>query len=388
MLRRNALRAMAHCAATVVLIAPLACSEQAGHDPVASHPADGPSSVVRIDPKAQLEIDSEAVQSRRLPAELSVQGRIQYSPDRYVRISSPLGGVVRAVHGKLGHPAKRDESLLTIESPDIIATYAQLTEAEADRNLAARSLGMARDLYEVKALSQKDMNHAVFEAKRTQAEYDRLRKHLLALMVPQEELDQPAGMRQISGRFEVKSSLDGVIVEKQVSVGQLIDSTEMLYTVANLDVVQAVGDIYERDLRIVKVGLPVTVTVESSPAQPFEGIIRYIGDVVDSNSRTVKIRCDVNNQKHQVKAEEFARITVKFTSPESVIAVPVKAVIRLADKAFVFVRRSNGEFERRNVMLGPAFGDFIEVREGLKMGEHIAVKGTLLLEGALEKQIT
>ncbi|HKR78155.1 MAG TPA: efflux RND transporter periplasmic adaptor subunit, partial [Nitrospira sp.] len=140
--------------------------------------------------------------------------------------------------------------------------------------------------------------------------------------------------------------------------------------------------------RIVKVGLPVTVTVESSPAEPFEGIIRYIGDVVDPNSRTVKIRCDVDNPTHQVKAEEFARITVKFTSPESVIAVPLKAVIRLADKAFVFVSRSNGEFERRNVVLGPSFGDFIEIREGLKSGDHIAVKGTLLLEGALEKQVT
>ena len=388
MLRRNTFYRMARCAATVVLIVPLACSEQDGRDPAASHPADGPPSVVRIDPKAQLEIDSQAVQSRQLPAELSVQGRIQYSPDRYVRISSPLSGVVRAVHGKLGHPAKRDESLLTIESPDIIATYAQLTEAEADRNLAARSLSMARDLYEVKALSQKDMNHAEFEAKRSQAEYDRLRKRLLALMVPEEELDQPAGTRRITGRFEVKSSLDGIIVEKQVSVGQLIDPNEMVFTVANLDVVQAVGDIYERDLRIVKVGLPVTVTVESSPAEPFEGIIRYIGDVVDPNSRTVKIRCDVDNPTHQVKAEEFARITVKFTSPESVIAVPLKAVIRLADKAFVFVSRSNGEFERRNVVLGPSFGDFIEIREGLKSGDHIAVKGTLLLEGALEKQVT
>ncbi|HKT35926.1 MAG TPA: efflux RND transporter periplasmic adaptor subunit [Nitrospira sp.] len=366
----------------------ISCGEQAAHEPAVSKPVDTAQSLVRVDPKAQLEIDSQSVQLRQPTTELAVQGRIQYDPDRYVKISSALSGIVKTVHGKLGKPAKRDESLLTIESPDIITTYAQLTEAESDRNLALRQLSMARDLYNVKALPKKDFNQAEFDAKRTQADYERIRERLLALMVPAEELDQPPEKRRITGRFEVKSPLDGIIVEKHVSVGQLIASNEMLYTVANLDVLQAVGDIYERDLRMVKTGLPVTVTVESVPAQRFNGIIRHIGDVVDPTSRTVKIRCDVGNETHLLKADEFARITIEFASPESIIAVPVKAVIRLADKSFVFVDRSQGEFERREVVLGSSFGDFIEVRDGLKNGEHIAVKGTLLLEGALEKQVT
>jgi len=378
------LSAMVRWVLPVLLIA---CSEQAGREQTGSKPVDATQSLVRIDPKAHFEIDSQSVQLRQVTTELALLGRIQHSPDRSVKISSPLSGVVRSVHGKLGQPVSRDEPLLTIESPDIIATYAQLTEAEADRNLALRSLSMAHDLYQVKALPQKDLNQAEFEAKRSKAEYERIRKRLLALMVPAEELDQPSDKRQITGRFEVKSPLDGIIVEKQLSVGQLIASNETLYTVANLDVLQAVGDIYEGDLRMVKVGLPVTITVESAPDQRFDGVIRYIGDVVDATSRTVKIRCDVNNESHRLKADEFARIAVQFTSPESVIAVPMKAVIRLADKSFVFVHRSQGEFERREIVVGTAFGDFIEVLEGLKNGEHVAVKGTLLLEGALEKQV-
>jgi cobalt-zinc-cadmium efflux system membrane fusion protein len=366
----------------------MSCGDYTADQPAASKPVDAARSLVRIDPKAQLEIDSQSVQSRPLTTELAVQGRIQYDPDRYVKISSLLSGVVVAVHGKLGQPAKRDESLLTIESPDIIATYAQLTEAEADRDLALRQLAMARALYQVKALPKKDYDQAEFEAKRTQADYERIRGRLLALMVPAKELDQPPERRPITGRFEVKSPLDGIIVEKHVSVGQLIASGEMLYTVANLDVLQAVGDIYERDLRMLTTGLPVTVTVESALDHPFNGVIRYIGDVVDPLSRTVKIRCEVTNETLRLKADEFARITVQFASPTSVIAVPLKAVIRLADKSFVFVDRSQGEFERREVVLGSAFGEFIEVREGLKTGEQIAVKGSLLLEGALEKQVT
>lgn len=365
-----------------------ACGDQAGYENTPPKAAKAATNRVQINPKAQLEIDSQSVKSRQLTADLAVQGRLQYSPDRYAKISSPLSGVVQNVHGKLGNPVKRDQPLLTIESPDIITTYAQLTEAESDRNLALRSRAMARDLFNVKALSKKDLDQAELDVKRTQAEYDRIRERLLMLKVPASELDLPPNRRQITGRFELKASLDGIIVEKNVSVGQLIDANEALFTVANLDTLQAVGDIYERDLRTVKVGMPVTVTVDYAPDVRFNGMIRYIEDVVDPTSRTVKIRCEVNNPNHRLKAEVFARIVVEIASQKSVIAVPVKAIIRLADKSFVFVHRSPEEFERREVILGAAFGEFIEVLDGLENGEQIAVKGTLLLEGALEKQVT
>src|SRR5204862_8322175 len=121
-------------------------------------------------------------------------------PDRYVKISSPLGGVVRDVHGKLGRPVEQDEPLLTIESPDIITAYAQLTRAEADRDLARRSHAVAADLYRVKALPKKDLEQAENDLKRMEAEYQRTRERLLTLKVPASELDQPPTKRKITGR--------------------------------------------------------------------------------------------------------------------------------------------------------------------------------------------
>jgi cobalt-zinc-cadmium efflux system membrane fusion protein len=247
---------------------------------------------------------------------------------------------------------------------------------------------MVRDLYQAKALPKKDLDHAEAEAKRTEADYQRIRERLLVLKVAESELDRPAAVRKITGRFELKAPFDGVIVEKNVSVGQLIDLAESLYTVANTDVLQAVGDIYERDLRMVRVGMPVTVTVDFVPNQRFNGVIRYIGDVVDPTSRTVKIRCDVTNVNHQLKADMFARISVEIGSHGHVVAVPLKAIIRLAEKSYVFVQHSREVFERREVQLGLTFGDFVEVLEGLENGDQIAVEGPLLLEGALEKQLT
>ncbi|HEU4684934.1 MAG TPA: efflux RND transporter periplasmic adaptor subunit [Nitrospira sp.] len=345
-------------------------------------------SVIRVTEKALQEITSQPVVPRPLSRELVVQGRIQYAPDRYVNITSPLAGLVQAVHGKLGEPVKRDQPLLSIQSPDIIAAYAQLTEAESDRDLARRTHAMVRDLYRAKALPRKDVEQAENELRRTTAEYERVRERLIALRVPPEELDQPPATRHITGRFELRSPFDGLVVEKKVSVGQLIDSSEVLFTVANLDVLQAVGEIYERTLRLVTPGLPVVVTVEASPDERFGGVVSYVDDIVDPTSRTIKIRCEVQNAEHKLKVDMHARIHVEIPSEEAVIAVPRKAVIQLADKSFVFVRRSPEEYERREVVLGPASGDLIEIRHGVQDGEQIAVTGTLLLEGALERQVS
>jgi cobalt-zinc-cadmium efflux system membrane fusion protein len=372
---------------SVLALSLTACHSKDNSEAAATAPSEHPA-VVQINPKAHQEIESQPAESRPLRNELVVQGRIQYSPDRYVKISSPLGGVVREVHGKLGRPVARDEPLLTIESPDIITAYAQLTRADADRDLARRSHSVAADLYRVKALPKKDLEQAENDLKRMEAEYQRTRERLLTLKVPASELDQPPTKRKITGRFELKSSLGGIIVEKNVSVGQLIDQNAALYTVANLDVLQAIGDIYERDLRAVKPGLPVAITVESSPEERYMGVVRHVGDVVDPTSRTIKIRCDVENWDHKLKVDVFTRIMVDLGSQEAVLAVPRKAVIQLADQAFVFVRRSPEEYERREVVLGPASGDLIEIRRGLEAGEQIAVTGTLLLEGAWEKQVS
>jgi multidrug efflux pump subunit AcrA (membrane-fusion protein) len=84
----------------------------------------------------------------------------------------------------------------------------------------------------------------------------------------------------------------------------------------------------------------------------------------------------------------FARISVQIGSHGRVVAVPLKAVIRLAEKSYVFVQQSREVFERREVQLGLTFGEFVEVLEGLEHGDQIAVEGSLLLEGALEKQLT
>ena len=335
----------------------------------------------------QPQIVVEAVQLMPITGDLSLPGKVQYSEDRYAKISSPVVGRVVEVRAKLGDKVAAGQVLLSIESADIGAAYSDFVKAESDLQLTKRNYELAKDLYETKALSKKDLVQAENDYLKAQAEFRRARGRLLALRVPAAELDKPRTERLITSRFDLKSPLTGTVVERNVTVGLMVgaDPTQMLYTIADLNVLQVVAEVYERDLSRVSKGTPVTVTVEAYPDETFSGTIVYVGDVVDPTTRTIKVRCNVTNHDLKLKPEMFARVRLKTGSSMPVLALPKQAVIEVGGQAFVFVQAADGRYLRRPVITGTMSGDSIEIREGLQAGERVVVKGALLLKSEQEK---
>jgi membrane fusion protein, heavy metal efflux system len=342
--------------------------------------------VVRVSPEAQTELLVEPIQHKPVTQEIIVQGRIHYGMDGFVKLSSPLSGLVKAVRGRLGEAVRANQPLLTIQSADIGTAYSDFAKAESDWQLAQRSFQLASDLYQVKALPQKEFEQAENDFMKTQAEYQRARGRLRVLKISERELDKPADQRKLTARFDVKAPLDGIIVDKSVTVGQLVEPQKTLYTIANPDLLQAVGEMYERDLRLVNPGMTASVRVESFPATSFPATIAYIGDVVDPETRTIKIRCDVTNLEHKLKADMFVRIHIDVSQQTQALALPQSALIRMADKTFIFIQHNPEEYERREVVTGPILGEQIEIQGGARSGEQVVIKGGLLLQGVMDKQ--
>ncbi len=373
----------------VVILSPMGCKEHADTEtsgsPLASVKA---NQVVHISPKAHREIVVEPAHVKTVTEGLTLQGRIQYNPDHTVRISSPLLGLVKTVSARLSEEVRAGQVVATIESADIGIAYADFAKAESNLELAQRNYRRARDLYEVHSVSKKEFDQAQNDLLKDQAEYRRARQRLISLKVPASELDKPQAERRISNRFDLKSPIDGVVAEKNLAIGQMVgaDPSQILYVIANLDALQAVADVYERDLRLIGEGMGVSVEVQSFPNEVFQGIVAYVGDVVDPTSRATKVRCNLSNPDHKLKPEMFARIHIMKPVAESLaLAVPREAVITIGDQAFMFVEKTGTEYERRSVVIGQTSSDLVEIHSGLKAGERVVVKGALLLEGALER---
>ncbi len=338
-------------------------------------------------PESHQQIVVQAAQLKPIAGDLALPGKVQYSEDRFARISSPLVGRVTDVRAKLGEKVAAGQVLLSIDSADIGAAYSDYVKAESDLQLATRNYELAKDLYENKALSKKDLVQAENDFFKARAENKRARERLLALKVPAAELDKPRSEQRITARFDLKSPLDGTVVERSVTVGQMVgtDPAQMLYTIADLSVLQIVAEVYERDLSRVAKGTTVSVTVEAYPDEMFAGTIVYVGDVVDPATRTIKVRCNVTNPNLKLKPEMFARVRLKIGPGNPVLVLPREAVLEVGGQEFVFVQAADGRYVRRPVVTGVASGETVQIRQGLEPGERVVVKGALLLKGEQEK---
>jgi cobalt-zinc-cadmium efflux system membrane fusion protein len=366
-------------AAALVLTAWSACARS--EEPAASTAA-APAAQPAPPPTPASKIETMTVSASAMRPVITLAGKVAYGEDRYSKISSPVQGRVLEVRAKLGDRVKGGEVLLVVDSPDIAQAYSEFVKEHSDLTFAQRAYELAKDLYDTKALALKDLKQAENDLVKAQAEFRRAKERLLSLRVPATELDKPLAEQKITSRFEMKSPLTGTVVERTVTPGQSVggDPTQVLFTVADLERLQVVADLYERDLSLVHVGQVAGVTVEAYPGVSFPAAIAAIGDVVDPTTRTIKVRAWVSNDAHRLKPEMFARLNIDLGDGTSFIAVPKEAVLEIDGKEYIYVTEGENHYTRQEVKVGTASGDQLRILEGLKAGDRIVTKGAILLK--------
>ena len=371
-------------AVTLVCLVLSACGR--GEQPAVSHAAttapqkSGPAvdSHPRVE-TALVELGSEA-------HDLSLAGKVAYGEDHYSRVSSPLQGRVLEVRAHLGEHVQAGSVLLVLDSQEIAQAYAEYAKEDSDLHYATRAYELAKDLYDNKALAMKDLKQAENELIKARAEFRRAKERLLSLRVPPQELEKPLERQKVTSRFEMKSPLTGIVVERNVTPGQSIggESGQVLFTVADLDMLQVVADVYERDLAylaLVREGQLAKVSVEAYPDVSFPATVTTIGDVVDPTSRTIKLHALVNNKDHRLKPEMFARLHIEVGGSTPLLMIPREAVLEEDGKQFVYVVEGSDQYVRREVKVSTISPDQVRVLAGLASGQRIVTKGAVLIKG-------
>lgn len=332
--------------------------------------------------KSALHIETSTVEFNSSRQGLTLSGKIAYGEDKYSRISSPLQGRVVEVRAHLGDRVKAGDVLLVVDSPDIAQAYSEYFKEDSDLQYATRAYELAKDLYESRALALKDLKQAENELVKARAEFRRAKERLLSLRVPARELNKPLDQQQITSRFEMKSPLSGIVVERTVTPGQSVtgDPDHVLFTVADLDVLQVVADVYEHDLALVREGQAAVVRVEAYPGVDFPAKVIAVGDVVDPVTRTIKVRARVNNESHKLKPEMFARLQLDVSDTRQFLTVPREAVLEADGKQFVYVVEGENRYVKREIKIANISPDQARVVEGLKQGERIVTKGAVLIK--------
>lgn len=314
---------------------------------------------------------------------LTLAGKVSYGEDRYSKVSSALVGRVQKIHGQLGDFVKAGDLLVTIESPEIASAYSEFIKEHSDLSYAQRSYELAKDLYDIKSLAQKDLKQAENDFVKAKAEFRRARERLLSLQVSKEELNKPIDQQTITSTYQIRSPISGTIVDRAVTPGQSVsgDPNQVLFTVADLSKVQVIADVYEKDLGLIELKQNATVSVEAYPDIGFPAVITAIGDLVDPTTRTIKLRALVNNADHKLKPGMFARLNVQLSQGTPVPLIPQEAVLEIDGNMYVYVATDATHYEKRAVKIGLPAGGQVSVFHGLTPGEQIVVKGAVLLKG-------
>jgi cobalt-zinc-cadmium efflux system membrane fusion protein len=337
-------------------------------------------SVVTLDSTAQRIAGIELVTAAGATTdELLANGTITYNADRVAVIAPRAEGRIVAVQSDLGQEVSAGRVLATIESPDVSQTRGDLERARATVSVAKRNYEREKRLFEQEISPQKEMLDAEVVYRSAEADFN----GALA------KLQTYGATSGSGGSYGLRSPVAGTVVERNASPGQIVGPASNVFTVADLRHVWIAVDVYETDLNRVHRGAAVIVTPTALPGETFKGRVTFAGGVVDTTSRTIKLRVTVENETRRLRPGMFAQVRITAQSgvtSNSAIALPEIAVQDVNGKPTVFINIAPGRYVARTVTVGNrASGGTVFVTGGIRVGDRVVVQGAFQLKSELMK---
>ncbi|TMA26043.1 MAG: efflux RND transporter periplasmic adaptor subunit [Deltaproteobacteria bacterium] len=325
------------------------------------------------------------VQEREVADVLTVGGRLAFDDLRVTHVFPPVSGRITRLLAAPGQHVKKGSPLAIILSADLGSAFSDELKAKADLIAAEHELKRQREMFEVHATAERDLQIAEDNHNRAKAEYQRATEKTRLL--------RAGALNSVTQEFVLRSPMEGDVIARNANPGLEVQgqytaggSVPELFTVGSIDDLWLLGDVYEADLPFVRVGAEVQLRVSAHPGRNFRGRVDWISDTLDPVLRTAKVRCVLKNEEGLLRPEMYEVVTIAAPARRAV-TVPRDALLRLGDEIDVFVeqpRTNDGRvtFRRRAVVANERFpGDEVPVLAGLQPGERVAARGSIFLVG-------
>lgn len=336
---------LAGAAALAVLCA--GCRSQAAESPApAPHVVEkGGRSYLRLD--AAVASDLATVGETTLPGVLETTGQVTFDDKKVKTITSRVQGRIEDVKVSLWDTVEKGQSILELYSPDFMLAEEEYLQAKANRSLDGAFTDVAKMMLDAATRKLKLLGMSDAD--------------IVAVSSP-------------STTIWMRAPASGTIFQNQAVIGANVNVGDTLYQLGNLDRVWITADIYEVDLSRVKVGQQLEAVTAAFPDEVFRGSISRVSPVIDPNSHTAQIKCEVDNADQRLKPQMLARVKI-VTRPGKAIVVPQKALVYDGDGYYAFVQSAPGLFDRVKVEISTWNGaGAARVTSGLRPGQRIATQ--------------
>jgi cobalt-zinc-cadmium efflux system membrane fusion protein len=332
----------------------------------------------------QLGVEVTVAQSGRLLRHLTLPGAIVLNTDRLVHIVPRIPGVVRDVRKHLGDTVRAGDMLAVIDSRELADAKAAYLAASARVTVTEETFAREKDLWKKKISAAQDYLTAKQALAEARIELRAAKHKLSALGVSEVSLQQLASQPDSSlTRYEIIAPSAGTVIEKHLTVGELLKDDTEAFQVADLSTVWVHINVTPSDLPLVRTGQRVTITAGATMPEA-TGTISYLGSLVSEETRTVLARVVIPIPDGRWRPGLFVTAMVAVDETVVPLLIPKAALQTLAGQPSVFVQTSEG-FEPRPVTLGRANETHVEITAGLQPGEPYAITETFLLKAELGK---
>jgi membrane fusion protein, heavy metal efflux system len=317
-------------------------------------------------------------------------GVVRPNENALANITTLVRGRVAEVHADLGQMVTHNQLLAVLHSGDLGLAQSAYLKARARRHVAEQAYQRAQFLYKEKVIGQAEAQRREGEMISIRAEAQEALEGLRLLGMDDRQIRSLERTQTIRSQVAIVAPFAGRVIARDLTKGELVETTHKLFAVADLSTVWVVGNVSEKDVSYVQRATtvpnqPVEIYVAAYPDEMFQGVVSYVGDVLDTATRTMQVRLTLANPSGRLKPEMFATIRVSSEAASDVLVVPETAVQHDQSRSFVFVQQESGAFEARTVKLGDRNGTFAQVLEGVREGEAIVKEGAFILKSELLK---
>jgi len=328
---------------------------------------------------------------------LVLNGNVGHDENRLLQVAANVRGRVAEIPVDLGTRVRKGDALIVIESVDLGRAREEFIRERSGLSVASRAYERAKTLLEGKAISTGEFQAREGEYLSRKAAAQAAERTLHLLGDSDEEIDRlRQGVESNEAlpsadvpRLTLRAPFRGRVIERKVTPGSLFEALQPLMTVADLSTVWVFLEAYEKDLALLHEGLVVTIRTEAYPQETFPGQVDFVGSVLDSSTRTVRLRATVDNRSEKLRPGMFVKAHVDVPKPpaeaKAFLAVPQSALQTLEGRSTLFVEIEPGVFERRFVEIGHSFEGFTEVLAGLEVDDLVVTEGSFVVKSEFAK---
>ena len=343
--------------------------------------------VVHVDAEFASRVKVGRVLTAQVADSVRLPGRVELNQYRTARIGTPVTGRVTEIDALIGQQIKNGQTLAELSSSELTTAQLNYLRATAQQQLTGRAVERARLLLASDVIGtaelQRRENELTIATSEMNAALDQLR--LLGLSRDRISKLQAGGKIQPTGAISATSS--GTLIERNLGIGQVVNPTDTLFVISDLSTVWAVAEVPEQDVQFVRTGQTVEVDIPALDNQRVTGKVTLVGDVVNPQTRTVRVSVDLANPDRAIKPAMLITMLIQGRTAERAV-VPGSAVVRDDDQDYVFVDIGQGNFRMTPVSVSQERDGQRALLSPLPDTTRIALEGAYHLNNLREMRNT